>query len=367
MLTAIDETLLHQTSLPMAYAGVSDHRFYDRYCFGGISGDASMGLFAGMGCYKNMNVMDGYIAIHHGLKQHNLRVSRVLDPDVGTTSVGPLSIQITEPFRRLRLATDRNESGIACDLNWTTRFGAHLEGRYVVEVGRTLCQDSTRYDQCGGWSGWIEVAGQRHQVDDWWGFRDHSWGVRPGVGSFEPNRGGHTDDPEKLFSSRVRLLIWSCFSTEEYSCQFQYHEDAAGNPKFSDGSLVYRDDIDKPALKVTRIEHDIDFLPLGRAYRSARYRVTLSNDEVLDVAVEPVLRTWAFGGMGYDGSYNDRRGLGAQRGNGLIEHDVFDLADLEEVLDLKGQPAFGGHREQPGRAVINGKPGWGHFPALLKK
>ena len=60
MLTAVDETLLHQTVQPMAYAGISDHRFYDRYCFASISNDRRSGFFAGMSlaiitghCYQN--------------------------------------------------------------------------------------------------------------------------------------------------------------------------------------------------------------------------------------------------------------------------------------------------------------------------
>ena len=366
-LTSIDETLLHQTSRPMAYAALSDHRFYDRYCFGSMSHDGRSGFFSGMGCYKNMDVMDGYFVVQHDCMQHNLRLSRVLRPDIGTTRVGPFQIEILEPFRRLRLSVDRNESGISCDLEWTSHFPAHLEDRYVVEIGETLCQDTTRYDQCGRWSGWVEFGGERLDVDNWWGFRDHSWGIRPGVGSFEPNRGSHADDPHKMSSSRVRILVWSCFSTDDYSCQFQYHEDAAGNATFCGGSLVYPYDTGKPPLKVLAVTQKVDFLPKGLAYSSATYHVTLSDGSTLDIEVEPVLRSWAFGGTGYDGSYNDRRGLGAQRGDGLLEHDLFDLTDLEEVRFPNGTEAFGGHREQPGRAIVNGRPAQGHFAALLRQ
>jgi hypothetical protein len=212
----------------------------------------------------------------------------------------------------------------------------------------------------------MEFEGQRIDVDDWWGFRDHSWGIRPGVGGFEPDRGAHVVGGEKLMSSRVRLLMWSCFSTADYSCQFQYHEDFEGNMTFCDGTLVYPFDVDKPDLKVKSIRQEVDFLPKGLAYTSARYNVTLSDGSTLDVRVEPVLRTWAFGGMGYDGSYDDRRGLGAQRGN-MLEHDVLDLSDCEDVLYRGGGTAYGGHREQPGVAIVNGQPATGHFAAILRK
>ena len=41
-----------------------------------------------------------------------------------------------------------------------------------------------RYHQIGVASGWVEVEGERTEIeaDKWISIRDHSWGLRPGVG-----------------------------------------------------------------------------------------------------------------------------------------------------------------------------------------
>ena len=38
----------------------------------------------------------------------------------------------------------------------------------------------TRMSQFARWEGWLEVAGKRYEIkpEEWWGQRDHSWGIR---------------------------------------------------------------------------------------------------------------------------------------------------------------------------------------------
>ena len=47
-----------------------------------------------------------------------------------------------------------------------------------------MASDTIRYHQAGTVSGWIEIEGLRHEVhpEDWFGFRDRSWGIREHVG-----------------------------------------------------------------------------------------------------------------------------------------------------------------------------------------
>ena len=51
-----------------------------------------------------------------------------------------------------------------------------------------------RYHQIGVATGWVEVEGTRTEIeaDEWISIRDHSWGLRPGVGKPIPGlpRGG---------------------------------------------------------------------------------------------------------------------------------------------------------------------------------
>src|SRR5262245_51139792 len=109
MLTKLDETLRHQLPTTFDHVGTSDPRFYDRYFFGVHDPAGSMVVHLGIGLYSNMNVMDGYVAVQTpegdggGALQHNARVSRALRPDIDTVAVGPLHIDVLEPFERARI------------------------------------------------------------------------------------------------------------------------------------------------------------------------------------------------------------------------------------------------------------------------
>jgi hypothetical protein len=61
---------------------------------------------------------------------------------------------------------------------------AFFENRDVVVHEGRMASDVIRFHQAGTVSGWIEIDGE-HQVvnpDDWFGFRDRSWGIREHVG-----------------------------------------------------------------------------------------------------------------------------------------------------------------------------------------
>ena len=61
---------------------------------------------------------------------------------------------------------------------------AFFEKRDVVITSGRVASDVVRYHQAGTVSGWIEIDGERHEVrpEEWYGFRDRSWGVREHVG-----------------------------------------------------------------------------------------------------------------------------------------------------------------------------------------
>ena len=69
-----------------------------------------------MRLYQNNDVLDGFVCLRHAGRQHNIRLSRRLRPDMDHFGVGPLRIEIVEPMRTLRLVLEDNEFGIACDV-----------------------------------------------------------------------------------------------------------------------------------------------------------------------------------------------------------------------------------------------------------
>ncbi|MET0547042.1 MAG: hypothetical protein ABWZ40_12090 [Caulobacterales bacterium] len=365
MLLDADEMLFHQTPQTMAQTNISDHRFYDRHWFTGFDPKRGLGFNLGMGLYKNMNVLDGFLAVMNDNKQYNIRLSRVLRPEI-STKVGPLSIEIIAPYKHIRLRVEENEHGIGCNLDWRSDYDVHLEEMQSAISHGMLTQQNTRYDQTASVTGWLLADGVKHPVESMWSVRDHSWGVRPGVGGFEPIRSDHGAAAGELPPNQPRLWLWAALSTANYSLQMQRIEDRQGRIMHLDGQLLPRPGKGGAPLKVKALNPTtLEFFPGTRAVKALRYDVELSDGSRLDVIGEPAIRAWAYAGTGYDKGYNDGRGLGAQRGNLIPEYDVYDLSHPEIVRNAAGAVIGSGHREQAVKLTVNGEACVGHFPVMV--
>lgn len=353
LLGPLDEHLNHQTAKPLRVPGTTDHRFYDRHWFEAISPDGAVMMLAGMGVYKNMGVGDGFLVVQHDRQQVNVRVSRPLGNDL-ESRVGPLAIEVIEPFQRLRVSLEPGDHPIAADLLWTSTFPPYLEAPHVtVEDGRVV-QDTSRYDQTGRWSGWIELDGERYACDHWWGIRDHSWGVRPDVGGFEPAH-GHP-------SRSSMLWLWTFATTAELACHFQQRENSRGELLHFDGRVFFTPESGRDPVRIERVEHDIEFIEGTRDWRTLVYHLFLADGDKLTLKATALQSAWAYRGTGYESGYSDSRGVGVPRGD-LIETDRLDLSVPGRVT-RNGESYFPGHREQPARLEINGAPGTGHLAVM---
>jgi Tyrosine phosphatase family len=116
-----------------------------------------------------------------------VRFSDALGDDRLHQRVGPYSIEVVEPLRRIRLACDGDEHGIGFDLTWEGSFPAVQEAQHVTRNGRRVFLDASRFAQLGTWAGVLRFGGDEVTVDParWVGARDRSWGLRP-VGEPEP-------------------------------------------------------------------------------------------------------------------------------------------------------------------------------------
>ena len=70
--------------------------------------------------------------------------------------VGPFRLEVVEPLRRARVVLDENDTGLSCDLTFSTRTSAIEEARQILWDGTRRAMDATRFAQFGRWSG--EVA-----------------------------------------------------------------------------------------------------------------------------------------------------------------------------------------------------------------
>lgn len=184
-LTPADEFFNHQIVNTHATVVTGDRSWTEKVWFTLMRKDASLQASFGLGKYPNRNIIDGFAGVQQGTRQRTVRASRVLSRRSDEMAVGPLCYEVIEPFKTLRIAVETNEAeNFAFDLTFDATMPAFFENRDVVIAGGRTASDVIRYHQAGTVSGWIEMDGERIAVDpeEWYGFRDHSWGVREHVG-----------------------------------------------------------------------------------------------------------------------------------------------------------------------------------------
>lgn len=318
----------------------------------------AISLITGIGAYANMNVMDGFAAVQHAGRQHNVRVSRTLRPRIEEMSVGPLRVDVLDPLQRLRLQLAPGRQGLSFDLEWSGFLPPAEESHHVGRLDGRAFQDYRRFDQLGRVTGWVTVEDERFDANRWFGVRDHAWGVRRGVGGFEPFTG--TVPPE----AHGLLFIWLAFATDELGGQLQIQEDGQGNRTLLDGHIRWPEAAARPVQRIVDATHEIEFVPGTRAYQRAVLVATTDSGDEWRIEAEPTTTAWAYVGTGYDNGFNDRKGLGAWRGSELLEHDTYDVTHPEDVVLPDGSTVRPTHREQPARLTVNGRPGLGHLPIM---
>src|SRR5688572_3788045 len=103
MLSPLDDYPYHQIAEPLNVVGTSDRNFYDRYYFNLFHPSRELFVTAGLGQYPNLGVSDGFMAATTPERQFVVRASRELGMDRSDTTVGPISVEVIEGLRSLRL------------------------------------------------------------------------------------------------------------------------------------------------------------------------------------------------------------------------------------------------------------------------
>ncbi len=208
-LISADEMLHHQVSETFASVGTTDRGFTEKVCAMAARTDGSIQLAFGLGKYPNRNVMDAYAGVSRGKEQLTVRSSRALWPDTDLTTIGPIQYEVLEPLHRVRFALADNDI-VPVSFEWIFEsvVPCHMEERTHMRnpLHSHVSADLIRYHQTGlAVSGWVQIDGVTEEVNgaDWVSTRDHSWGVRYGVGA-EP-----TDlQPDSFLDSVEFSMIW---------------------------------------------------------------------------------------------------------------------------------------------------------------
>lgn len=336
MLTPQDDLLGHQTSATFDQAGGGAPRFTERYWYTmhPLDGRALL-LDVGFGYYPNRGVMDAFAGVTVGRKQHNFRASRQLGAQPLDTTVGPLCLEIVQGHRTHRLLLRENESGIAFDLTFEASFPAAQEKQSLRERDGQIEEDLARVAQFGRWSGWFEVAGERHVVEPavWWGQRDRSWGIRSEM------RTDWARPP--MQKHRNFFWTWSMLQTENVGVSLFLKEREPGRPYYLSGAeFQRRPDGAVAKREVSSVAHDIVWAddPLGQTIASAELRLEFEEGppRLLQLETLPA-RYYLKGGLygGWDGwNHGDDRGGYAQ---------AFDVWDLDDPLTRERARTLGDH------------------------
>jgi hypothetical protein len=315
VLSTFDDYPLHQVIAPLRVPGTTDRNFYDRYYFNMHNCTDEIVMVAGFGCYPNRGVADGFVAVRHQGTHHVVRASRTLGAEHADTSVGPLSIEVLEGLKKLRLRCEPDSGQVALDLTWTGAIPAHPEPRHsMVRDGRTV-MDMCRFIQTGTWQGSITVSGNTFEVtpDTWWGTRDRSWGIRP-IG--EPDTGGSdAAAPPSGF-----LWNWAPMQFTDKTILFAAQEDSAGR-RSVDEAVVVPSDSRQPTYDLGAATHEWTFEPGTRRLSGGTLTFPHSRSELTSVSVKPLVPMFLSLGTGYGGEIAPQPGLSEWR-HGMYQGDL---------------------------------------------
>ena len=369
MLTALDETLHHQCSETFEHVFPSDHRFYDRQLLGAFSPTGDAGFLSGITVFKNMNVVEGYvIAQSHSRKQYNVRFTKQLRPmpALMEAGVGPMRLDVVKPYEELRLVLEQGKYPLAMDITFHGVIPARLEGHHYGRLDGRIHTDYRRYHQIGKITGWMEIDGERFEAKPWFSWRDHSWGVRPVVGGWEPFTGTKTAGgvaSSARTGGKGLFLIYFGFSNGRQAGGVQIIEDGEGKRLYTDGEVR---NIGGDEIQVVGARHDVKFLTGTRVFDTATLELDLANGETWRLKAQSIGRPWAFCGGGTDGGFTDGQGQGVYRSKELLtEVDVYDVSHPENVIFPDGSLRLPKHREQLSICDINGVPGYAYTPMFV--
>jgi hypothetical protein len=324
-LSRFDEYLAHQTSDTFDHVATSDRNFYDRYYFNMHASSDEIFVITGLGQYPNLGVTDAFITVSLGTKQYTVRSSRELGGDRMDTSVGPLTVEVLEGLRKLRVTCAPNEWDLEADLTFTGVVDALEEPRTFTRVYGRVQQDVTRYAQVGVWEGRLSVAGRTFEVtpDLWQGARDRSWGVRP-VGEAEPP-GIKVRQATDGYGFRHD---WLPMQFSDHMLKIQIDQDADGHRHVEESMRVWNSDLDRPVEHLGRPEVENVYISGTRELSSATISTTDPDGKPIVVTSTPLRTLYLAAGSGYapDGVW----GHGYYQGPLKVEGVEHDLSSPEE-------------------------------------
>ena len=324
MLIGLDEHPLHQITHSFAGVAGSDSQWNDGHyvCLCDVEGNVC--LTSNVRLYQNNDVLDGFVCIRHQGRQHNIRLSRRLRPNMDLYGVGPLRIEIVEPMRTLRFILEENNYGIACDVLCRSTVLPYEDPVEITRIDGRLLSERATYELVGVCEGWVDVTGHRYQLTPSTSsfFRNHSWGNQAG-------RGGPRYGAPRPSRRVPGVRQWVLFRADSHGGF--YFSDPSGRAASGKGAILFPD----RAEPVIGVEHELEFYDGGRHVKSGTYRLTDAEGAVRSYSFTDLGWVYCQGG-GYFGGFNDRLGQGVYRGDFHVEGEVWDVTHPTQIVDEAG-------------------------------
>lgn len=326
MLNLLDDFPIHQTPEPIAHPATSDRNVYDRTWFNGYTPDGSAYFGIGMAVYPHRGILDcAFSIVERGGRQHCFYGSRRAPNERTEMQVGPFRLEILEPMRRARVTLDDNESGVACELEFSARTAPIQEGRQVLWQGSRRAMDATRFAQFGRWQGSIRHPDGDVTVDSFVGTKDRSWGVR-GIG--EPETGGAPKQPRGI------CFVWAPLVWGDHVSHAIFFDGPQGEWLHREGlTAPLYDSTDSLPGEESGIVHMASAAHRIRYYRGTRL-ASAAEIDLLDlqggrrtIHLEPLL-TFQMKGLGY---LHPEWGQGFWKGELATGGESFRSRDLDPL------------------------------------
>lgn len=178
-LTAADEFFFHQIPEPLPNV-VTHHDHWRESLFFVAHPPTGTGdvIIVTMAHYPKREILDSVQLGRIGGERIFAYHSRPYDGDPHTMRVDPVSIDIVEPYKTIELSVRGAPAPVELHLTFRARTRAHGLRRGTMKAGHEIVWDQSHMIQAGTYSGTYSHAGKTYQVDNWYGQRDHSWGIR---------------------------------------------------------------------------------------------------------------------------------------------------------------------------------------------
>jgi hypothetical protein len=359
VLLAFDEYPFHQTTNTFAATATSDPAWNDGHYVTATDDRGEVSFTSNVRLYTNTNVIDGFVCLRHQGRQYNVRVSRVLRPDVESLTVGPLRLDIVVPLETVRLVLEPCRAADGTELSFEVTCHSHT-APYMgpIELNRVdgrLLSERATYELAGPCDGSFKIGD--HRVT--WAptqarfFRNHSWGVHPGRGG--PRLHGAPTPSRRAPGARH----WVLFDFDDHSGFFFL--DPSGRAASGKGAIMEAHRI----VPLVDVQVDVDFYDPHARLRAGQFTLTDIDGTRRSYRFDDLGWVYCQGG-GYFGGFNDELGQGVYRGE---IHEEGEVWDVSHPVDIHGQT--GTHRVQHDwaenfvRIEHDGQVGLGHYECVV--